>query len=41
MLTVALGIGSLYLTWSSVFINHSLAASSLIIGFNFFAKGMA
>jgi len=37
-LTLALGVGSLYLTWSSTFNNHSLAASSLIIGFYFFAQ---
>jgi hypothetical protein len=37
-LTLALGVGSLHLTWSSTFNNHSLAASSLIIGFYFFAR---
>jgi hypothetical protein len=37
-LTLALGIASLYFTWSSVFNNHSIAAASLIIGFYFFLK---
>jgi hypothetical protein len=37
-LTLALGVASLYFTWSSVFNNHSLAASSLIIGFYFLLK---
>ena len=33
-LTLALGIASLYFTWSSTFNNHSVAASFLIIGFD-------
>jgi len=37
-LTFALGGASLYLTWSSTFNNHSLAASFLIIGFHFLMK---
>jgi len=37
-LTFALGIASLYFTWSSTFNNHSLAASQLIIGFYFLIK---
>ena len=38
LLTAALGVGSLYLSWSSVFNNHALAASFLIIGFFFLLK---
>ena len=37
-LTIALGIASLHLTWSSTFNNHSLAASQLMIGFYFLIK---
>lgn len=37
-LTLALGIGSLYFSWSSTFNNHSLAASQLIIGFYFLLR---
>ena len=37
-LTLALGVGSLHLTWSSTFNNHFLAASSLIIGFSLFDR---
>jgi len=38
LITLALGFGSLYFTWSSTFNNHSLAASFLIIGFYFVLK---
>ena len=38
LLTAALGGGSIYLSWSSVFNNHALAASFLIIGFYFLLK---
>jgi hypothetical protein len=34
-LTLALGVGSLYFTWSATFNNHSLAASWVAIGFYF------
>jgi hypothetical protein len=34
-LTLALGLGSLYFTWSATFNNHSLAASWVAIGFYF------
>jgi hypothetical protein len=34
-LTLALGMGSLYFTWSSTFNNHILSASQLTIGFYF------
>ena len=34
-LTLALGVGSLHLTWSATFNNHSLAASWVAIGFYF------
>lgn len=37
-LMMALGIASLYFTWSSTFNNHLLAASSLMIGFWFLLK---
>jgi|FLOH01.1.fsa_nt_gi hypothetical protein len=37
-LTCALAIASLHFTWSSTFNNHSLAASSLSIGFYYFLK---
>jgi hypothetical protein len=37
-LTLALGVGSLYFTWSVTFNNHSLAASWLAIGFYFLLK---
>lgn len=37
-LTSALGIASLYFTWSSTFNNHALAASLLIIGFYYILK---
>ena len=37
-LTLALGVGSLYFTWSATFNNHSLTASWLAIGFYFLLK---
>jgi hypothetical protein len=37
-LTAALGVASLYFTWSSTFNNHILAASALMIGFYFFLQ---
>lgn len=37
-LTLAMGIGSLYFSWSSTFNNHSLAASQLIIGLYFLLR---
>ncbi|HEY3340099.1 MAG TPA: hypothetical protein VGK18_16490 [Propionicimonas sp.] len=37
-LTVALGVGTLALTWSATFSNHSWAASWVTIGFSFFVK---
>ncbi|MFI7597453.1 hypothetical protein [Actinoplanes sp. NPDC049681] len=37
-LTLALGVGSLYFTWSATFNNHSLAASWVAIGFSFLMR---
>lgn len=37
-LTLALGFASLHFTWSSIFNNHSLAASFLVTGFYFFKR---
>lgn len=37
-LTLALGVGSLYFTWSATFNNHSLAASWVAIGFYFLMR---
>ncbi|WP_306203966.1 hypothetical protein [Actinoplanes sp. RD1] len=37
-LTLALGVGSLYFTWSATFNNHSLAASWVAIGFFFMLR---
>jgi len=37
-LTLALGVGSLYFTWSATFNNHSLAASWVAIGFYFMLR---
>ena len=37
-LTLALGVGSLYFTWSATFNNHCLAASWVAIGFYFLLK---
>jgi hypothetical protein len=36
--TVALGLGSLYFSWSSTYNSHSLAASFLCIGFYYFLR---
>lgn len=37
-LTLALGLGSLYFTWSSTFNNHAMAASCVAIGFYFMLR---
>lgn len=39
--TAALGLGSIYLSWSACFNNHLVAASSLSIGFYFWLKSQA
>jgi hypothetical protein len=38
-LTLALGVASLYFTWSSTYNNHAVAAALLSIGFYFILKG--
>jgi hypothetical protein len=38
LLTLALGLGSLYFSWSSTFTNHVISASSLMIGFYFLQR---
>lgn len=38
LLTLSLAIGTLFFTWSTVFNNHSIAASLLFIGFYFMLK---
>jgi len=38
LLSIIMGIGTLYFTWSSTFNNHSLAASFLIIGIYYIFK---
>jgi len=38
LITLALGLGSLYFSWSSTFTNHVISASSLVIGFYFLLK---